>query len=237
MSSHLRTKSLVVAAALLVSAPLLASQEAGKAKQKDVAKAVPAAAVVQQTVSLPVTGLTKEDASKVQTTLTAMTHEMWVCPGCKGMQEEKGTCTSCKKDLVAKAMPVLSRVAPDLQHGTLDFALNEGMHVKLSELERALGSGAVKVDPAKLVLADSTMLYVQGPPSAEAAKKLEQSLKASKLFESMHVEHKADSRDYHIKAVASEEGPTHAALAKAIEAVGDGFKLIDVGWVAPKRIG
>jgi len=237
MLLQLRTRALVLAAVALAAAPLVAGQQASQGKQEGAAKPAAASAAVQQTVSLPVTGLTKEETSKVQTALTALQHKMWCCQDCKHIQDEKGTCTSCKKELVAETLPVLSKVTADVQQATLTFVLHEGMRIQLSEVQRTLGTGQVKVDPAKLVLAKDSVLYVQGPPSEEAAKKLEQALKASKLFERVEIQHKADSRDYHVQTVAAAKAPTHAEVTKAVEGVGDGFKLTDVGWFAPKPVG
>lgn len=236
MSLHLRNGSWIAAAMLLAATPLLAGQQAGKPQQEKPGKPV-AAAAAQHTVLVAVDGLTQEASAKVQTELSAMTHAMWVCPGCEHMQAEKGTCASCKKDLVSKAMHVLGKVTADAKAEALSFSVNEGMHVRLSELERTLAKEDVKVDPARLALAGGTTLYIQGPATPEATAKLEAALKSSKLFEQVDVQHKADSKDYHVLVVAAEKVPSHADVAKAIERVGDGFKLTDVGWFAPKRVG
>lgn len=237
LSIQMKFRPLIVMALAMATVPLLASQEAGKAKQDPAAKPVAASAVVVQPVSVPLTGLTQDGVQKVQTALTALKHPMWCCPGCKDMQEEKGTCAACKKDLVSESLPVLGSVTADATKATLTFALHEGMRLKLSELDRALAAGSAKVDQAKLTLGSNAVLYIQGPGAAEDAKKLESELRASKLFASMDFQHKADSRDYHILVNAGEKPVSHGDLAKAVEKVGSGFKLTDVAWNAPKRLG
>lgn len=236
MTLTLRACCVMVVAGGLLAAPALAGQQAGKAKQEGAARPVAASAAVPLVVDLPVTGMTEDDTDRIQSALGSLEHEMWICKACRHMQEEKGSCDSCQKDLVAETMPVLNEVTADVQHNTLSFSVNEGMRIQLSEVQRALGAGQVKVDPAKLLLESHTLLYVQGPPSEEAAKKLEQSLKTSKLFEKMELRHEADSRDYHVEVFAVAKAPSHAEVAKTIERVGDGFKLTDVAWLAPKRV-
>jgi hypothetical protein len=225
---------------MLFIAPLLAAQDKDTAKpaqERATAKATPAAAPVQSKFSLPVTGLTADNAKKVQTALEAVSHTAWTCPDCKMSQETKGQCTQCKVDLVSQAHKCLGNVKADAAGGTISAVLNPGAQVKLSEVERALGSASVKLDGAKLTMVGSTQLLVQGPGTAEAAKKFEEGMKSAKLFESMEIEHKADSRDYVITTRAGANAPTHATLTSAIaRAGGEGFKLVDIVWVGPKSV-
>lgn len=236
----------VAVAIALAAAPLLAFQEPAKqdpakqdqTKPKPEATARPAAAPARLApVSVPITGLTAENAEKAKTALTALKQPVWVCAGCKDMADAKGTCAACKTELTAENMAVFSNVTPDAKAGTLNFTLSEGLRVHLSELERALGAAGAKIDSSKLTLAGNSMLMVQGPTTAEDAKKLEAALKSSKLFSSVQIEHKPESRDYRILVAPGEKSPSHADIAKAIEQVGNGFKLADVGWYAPKRLG
>lgn len=229
-----------MASAMLFTAPLLAAQEKGATKpaqERETAKATPASAAVQSKFSLPVTGLTADNAEKVQTALAAVSHTAWTCPDCKMSQEAKGQCTQCKVDLVSQTHKCLGSVKADAAGGTISAVLNPGAQLKLSEVERALGSASVKLDAAKLTVIGNTQLLVQGPGTAEAAKKFEEGMKSAKLFESMEIEHKADSRDYVVSTRAGASAPTHAALASAItRAGGEGFKLVDVIWVGPKSV-
>ena len=223
--------------------PAPAKQEPAKPQEKPKQypakpEARPAAAPARMApVSVPVTGLTPEGIEKVKTSLTALKQPVWVCPACKEMSDAKGTCAACKKELTAENLPVFATVTPDAKAGTVNFTLAEGLRVNLSELERALATGGAKVDTAKLTLPGNSALMVQGPTSEEDAKKLEAALKSSKLFSNVQIEHKPESRDYKIMATAGEKAPTQAEIAKAIEQVGNGFKLVDVGWYAPKRLG
>ena len=221
--------------------PAPAKQEPAKPQEKpkqEAPAAKPASAPARMApVSVPVTGLTPEGIEKVKTSLTALKQPVWVCPQCKEMSDMKGTCPACKKDLTAENLPVFATVTPDAKAGTVNFTLAEGLHVNLSELERALATGGAKVDTAKLTLAGNSTLMIQGPTSEEDAKKLETALKSSKLFSNVTIEHKPESRDYKIIAMAGEKAPTQAEIAKAVEQVGNGFKLVDVGWYAPKRLG
>ena len=243
---HRSFRPSVAMAIALVAAPLMALQEPVKqdpakqdpAKPKPEATARPAAAPARLApVSIPITGLTAENAEKAKTALTALKQPVWVCTECKEVADAKGTCAACKKELTAEHVAVFSNVAPDAKAGTLNFTLSEGLRVHLSELERALGASGAKVDTSKLALSGNSMLMIQGPTSEEDAKKLEAALKSSKLFGNVQIEHKPESRDYRVLVTPAEKAPTHGDIAKAIEQVGNGFKLADVGWYAPKRLG
>src|SRR5688572_24846164 len=223
----------IAVAIALASAPLLAMQEPAKqdpAKQQEKPKpeapakpeARPASAPARLApVSIPVTGLTPEGVEKAKTALTALKQPVWICAACKEVADAKGTCTACKGELTAENLPVFANVAPDAKAGTVNFTLSEGLRVHMSDLERALATGGAKVDLTKLTLPGNSMLLIQGPTSEEDAKKLESALKASKMFSSVQIEHKADSRDYRILAVAAEKPPSHADIAKAVEQVGN----------------
>jgi len=237
MSRSLRIGTLCMASAMFFTAPLLAAQDKGTPKPAQEAKATPASAPAQAKVSLPVTGLTAENAEKVQTALAGVSHTAWTCPGCKATSDAKGQCAPCKTDLVSETHKCLGNVKADAAGGTISAVLNPGAQLKLSEVERALGSASVKLDGAKLSLVGNTQLLVQGPGSAADAKKFEEGLKASKLFESVEITHKADSRDYVVSARAMANAPTQAAIASAItKAGGEGFKLVDVVWMGPKTV-
>lgn len=235
MSRTRQLATLCMASAVLLSAPLLAAQD--KRATDKPAKAVPAAAAAQQKVSLPVTGLTADNAEKVQTALAALAHTAWTCPGCKATQDARGQCAACKVDLVSESHKSLGSVKADAAGGTISAVLNPGTRLKLSEVERALGGASVKLEGAKLTVIGNTQLLVQGPGTAEAAQKFEQGLKSARLFESVEIEHEADSRDYVVTTRAGADAPTHAALVSAIaRAGGEGFKLVDVIWVGPKSV-
>jgi len=229
-----------MASVMFVTAPLLAAQDKGTTKpaqEREAVKATPASAAVQAKVSLPVTGLTADNAEKVHSALAAVSHTAWTCPDCKMSQDAKGQCAHCKVDLVSETHKCLSDVKADAAAGTISAVLNPGAQLKLSEVERALGSASVKLDGAKLAVGGQTQLLVQGPGTPEAAKKFEEGLKTAKLFESMEIEHKPDTRDYVITTRAGANAPTHAALASAItRAGGEGFKLVDVIWLGPKSM-
>lgn len=233
-----------MASAMFITAPLFA-QDKGTDKpaptqkpvaERDTGKPTPASATAQK-FSVPVTGLTAENAEKIQTSLAALSHTAWACPDCKMSQETKGKCTSCNVDLVSGSHKCLSNVKVDAAGGMVNATLNPGAMLKLSELERALGGASVKLDPAKLTLSGNTQLHIQGPGSAADAKKFEEGMKTAKIFESMEIKHEGDSRDYVITTQASANAPTKAAVASAItRAGGEGFKLVDVVWVGPKQM-
>lgn len=244
MSRSLRIGSFLSASALLCVAPLFAAQDKGTEKPKDppaaqgekkpVAASAPAA---QAKLSIPVTGLTADNAEKVQTSLAALSHTAWACPACKLVADEAGQCPQCKKDLASQPQKSLANVKADAAGGTITAMLSPGAMVKLSDVERALGGASVKLDPAKLTLAGHTKLIVQGPGDAATAKKLEEGLKTAKLFESVEIKHAADSREYVIAAQAGANAPTKEAAAAALaRAGGENFKLVDVVWVGPKRV-
>ena len=243
MSRSLRIGTYCTTAALLLVAPLFAAQERGTDKpvdkpaaQSERGKPTPASAPAQQKISRPVTGLTAENAEKAQTSLVALSHTLWTCSECKMTSDEEGQCPHCKQDLASTPHKSLTNVRADASAGTITAMLNPGAMVKLSEVERALKSASVTLDPAKLTLTGHTKLIVQGPGDAAGARKLEEGLKAAKLFESMEIEHEVDSREYVIAVRSAANAPTKSAAASAItRAGGEGFKLVDVVWIAPQR--
>lgn len=233
MSLKSRFGILTLASALSMATPLLATQDTGKAKP---AATRPATAAVQLKLSIPLTGLSAENAEKVHAALGELAYTAWSCPDCKMTQDLKGQCTHCKKELTALALKCLAEIKADAAGGLVTANLNMGTQVKLSDIEHALAGASVKLDAAKLTLSGTTQLLVQGPGSADAAKKFEQSLKTAKLFETMEIKHAVDSRDYVISARIGTTATTQAALVSAIAHAGEGFKLVDVVWIAPKQV-
>jgi hypothetical protein len=238
MSFHPQFRSLAVAAAVVLAAPLLTAQEGVKPKQegaKNPVAAQPAAATVQAPVNLQLSGLAKENVEKVQTALAGLSRKAWMCTECKSVHADKGKC-DCGKELVSETVHQLGNIKLDPATGAASFMVTDGMDVKLSELERALAATPAKVDAEKMLLAGNLVLYVEGPPSAEAAKKLEDSMKTLKGLESLGMRHENESRDYQVTARASGKGVPRTDVVKTVQGAGEGFKLKDVAWTAAKRV-
>jgi len=168
---------LVFLLAALVASPALGMQ--GKAKKKKKEAANPAAKVE---FTLAVSGLTKENLSGVQETLAQLSAEDFQCPGCGAAKPEAGECEACGKALEKHSQAIFRNVTRG--KGTMTFRLAPRVHVRLSQIEEALGDGPARVQREKSDFGKkATLVYARasGASSADDAAGLEKAFHAAGL--------------------------------------------------------
>lgn len=213
-----------VLVALCMTGPVIAGQAQGTTQQKkpdakpaesvQAASKKPAATATEITV--PVTGLTADGASKVQGALTEMSAQVWTCAGCHVEEQAAGTCGDCGADLARESLPVLDKVQVAADAGTLRFALRPNRMLSLNELDATLRKNAVAVDGARMPLAGTSTLVLTGLTEKQVAE-MEKALVDSKMFASARGTYDAASKQMRIRATAAQAAPTRAAVALMIE--------------------
>ena len=204
------------------------------AKQGE-AKPVPAAAPISKStakveIAIPVQGLTQENAAKAKTALEGLQASVYACPGCKAEFEKAGNCTACKTALQPLKAPILARVAPAADNTAITVQTNEGMQIKLSEIERALATDSIKIDKTKMSIPGQATLVVSGATSAEQATAVQKALDESKLFQRVNAKVDESSKKLMIHVAAASTPATRAKLEEALAKAGGTYKLEDVVW-------
>ncbi len=200
-------------------------------QEKPVAKE--ASAAVHASVGIPLTGVTKDNATKIHDALQKISHAGYHCPKCQAASPQEGTCKMCnvalEKDATAK--PVAKNVQIDAEKGLLKFALDAGQRVKLSEIEQAAKANGASVNRADYLVPSFSHILVTGPANAESAKKLEKVLTEAKVFTSVTVG--VDEAAKTLYVTPGEGSAKLAAVTAAIEKPGTDFKVQDVLFAAP----
>jgi hypothetical protein len=202
------------------------------AKQGE-AKPVPAAAPISKSankveIAVPVQGLTQENASKVKGDLEKLEASVYACGACKAEYEKAGDC--CKAALKPVKAPILARVAPAADNTAITVQTNEGMQLKLSEIERALSANSVKIDKTKMTIPSQATLVVSGATSAEQGTAIQKALDESKAFQRVNVKVDDASKRAMIHVTAAATPATRAKLEEALAKAGGSYKLEDVIW-------
>lgn len=201
------------------------------AKAPEAAARPPQAPGVQ--LSLPVSGLAKENAAKVESALTALSREFYACDACHSEHAQKGKCPGCGVEMTAHKAPLLkeAKAAPD--KGTVALTTNPGCELKLSQVERALKSASAQIDAAKMTLAGKSVLLFPNAASQEEAMALGKMLADAGLFQTTRANFDAASKSIHVEVSAGATAPTRAAVDAALEKAGSKLRLADVVWGTP----
>lgn len=217
--------------------PKPAQRGGEKGEKKDGKQEKPKAApvVVTTPLSIPLTGVTADNASKAQAAIQAVAHPLWKCATCGHTQDDKGACPKCKTDLTLDkaGAPVLKTVAVDGASGAMQLTLDKGQNLHLDEIERALKPLSITVNTRQLVVPSFSRLFVSAPvdpKEGEAA--IERALAGSKLFTGANA-HFNDHRKQFAVLVQSAGTATFGDAAAAVEKCGKDYKLVDVAWIAP----
>jgi len=180
-------------------------------------------------LSLTVSGLTKDNLSKVKDSLTGMASHSFNCDACKVEQATAGNCPKCQAPLKATQHTMFKAVTPSADTGMIALTLDPAATVRLSEVESALGKNSVKIDPAKMTLPGRSRLVVQGV-TADAAPAIEKALTDAKLFDEVKTKFDSTTNELLVMVRAGASAPTRAKVSAAIEAAKG--KLSDVVWAA-----
>lgn len=210
--------------------------ERGEGKPAPPAKRAAAAAPLvraKDSVSLvlPVAGLSEDSAQAVEAELLALTSNTFQCPACKAEFAGAGECGKCARALERSADRLVKSAKAATAEHQLSLQSNEGMTLRLSDLERLLAAHSAQFEPSELKLPGKCTLVVKGVSQAEQAAAIEKAL-SPKLFEKANAK-AADGR-LEIRVVAGTDAPSRAIVQAAIATAGPGFTLADVVWNQPR---
>lgn len=218
-------KTLITASVLALAAfPAVAMQDHTKPTAKPAEAAMAKAAKTE--VKLAVTGLTEENAPRIESALTALKQKLYVCPGCDATKAAAGKCPPCRADLVAQDVPVFEQVAVSDDENQIELELNRATMVRLSQIENTLKSQSVEIDREELPLGPHACLVYQGKTEADA-ETLEAAFKSAAIADA-RATFDATKREIHVVI------PSGRATYSTIEEVGANaetpIKLTDVIW-------
>lgn len=182
-----------------------------------------------------VTGLTKDNESKVKEALGALTASRYVCETCKVDKAAAGKCPKCSGDLAMKKKPVLqgSSALPD--QSSVSVTVATGSSLSYSELESALAKNSVHIDPAKFLVTGKAELILRGG-MADAVPTIQKALADAKLFEQVKASFDAAKSEIEVQVTSGASAPSRAKLASVIEASGTKLHLDDVVFGAASKI-
>jgi len=168
--------------AFALTAPLLAQEQ--KPASKGQAKAGEGAAlqdkkptqVSNAELAIATEGLTQENAAAVETTLSKVSIDVFRCPDCKAVQAKEGECSACAVPLERAPVAAFQHVRVNGTKGTIGLHLTQGVQVRLTQIEQALGTSGVTVDRERLAIGPGAGLVFRGASSAEAATLLDGAL-------------------------------------------------------------
>ncbi len=229
-----------IALALIVSGGFAAAQtqnppkpeEKPKPAQDEKAKPVPAASPVVMSktkaeVAIPVTGLTAENAAKVETALKGLQANLYDCAGCHAKFEKAGSC--CNAALKAESQPVVDQATIAADQGKVTIVTKEGMQLRLSDIERALGACSIKIDNSKLTIPGNAVIVVAGVGNDEQAKAIQKSLEEGKFFQRVKVTPATDGTGL-VEVTAGTPAASKAKVEESIAKVAPAHKVQDVIW-------
>lgn len=209
------------------------SKPAGQ--QPEQKKLADAAATKASAMSIPLTGVTADNAAKITAAVQAIMHTSvnWKCASCAMTQEAKGQCPTCKKDLAENK--VTSKAAKDVKldpaKGTMSIALAPGQTMDSAELARTLTAQSVTLNERQLAVTAYSKLYIAAPEGAKDAVK--KALVDTKLFTGVAV-HFNDTKKSYVALIEGVSGsPTYGDTATALEKAGQEYHLSGIAWTAP----
>jgi len=221
-----RTLLALVAAGSVLAAQAKPAQEPTKPKE---AVAVKAAPVTELRFS--VTGLTKDNLSKVKESLTTLSFQTYVCDTCKYEQSTAGKCTKCNMDLKAEKKPLFAGAMPSPDDNSITLSMDQGHPTRLSDIESALKKNSINIDYAKFPIIGKAHLVIRGG-TADNVAAVEKAITDSKLFEEVHAQWDATASEIHVAVKSGAMPPTRAKVTSAIEGSGLKVTFADVIWGA-----
>jgi hypothetical protein len=213
--------------ALLLLAPAaLGAQEGTKPKPEAVKPKEAQVTLPARELSVPVAGLTAENASALRDELKALTMQAYTCAPCKVEQAKEGACPKCKAALKAETRAYFTLVQPAPDQERLALTLDPRVSLPLSRLERLLAEHDLEI--GELALPGSLELLVRAPQSIDAAA-LKLTLEDAKLFEAVEVRADPAANQWLVSARSGKKPPTRAQLTTAL--AGPKAQLVDVIFV------
>ena len=195
-------------------------------------KAAPAPQASMASPSVPVTGVTADNAEKVTKALKDYSNTVWQCMSCKEMTHEAGTC--CGKEKTAQTGTAFATVKIDPATSMPTFTVAPSHEVKLSEIERLLSANNIKVARDKMAFGTSTELVISPVADQAAADAIKKALIDAKVFEQIDIQVPAGHKEAHLVVLkAGASAPTEARVKETLAKANASASLADVAWSAP----
>jgi hypothetical protein len=225
-----------VALVLLTLGPLAQAQTGTEPKKQEpqpAAKVIPASmrlTKVKADLAIPATGLTAENAAKLKTNLEALNTHIYSCAACSERFAMAGTCPGCQGNLKEENKPIFSQVTVTPEQSTVKFQTNEGMQVRLSDIERAFKASGASIDNQKLTIGGNATLYVAGATSDEAATTIQKALQEGKLFQRASAAIDPLNKQTRISVSAGSTAPSRASIDGVLAKIDPNYKVTEVIW-------
>jgi hypothetical protein len=174
-----------------------------------------------------VTGLTKDNESKVKEGLTSLSASRYVCETCKVDKAAAGKCPKCNTDLAMKKKPVLQGSSTMADQSSMSVTVAPGNSLSYADLESALAKNSVHIDPAKFPVAGKAELILRGG-MADAVPTIQKALADAKLFDQVKASFDPAKSEIAVQVMAGATAPTRAKVASVIEASDAKLHLADV---------
>ncbi len=223
-----------LALAFVATGAVLSAQEEKKDPHAGVTKQASATVPGKTELRFNVTGLTKDNVTKVKDSLTALSFQTYICPGCKYEQSTAGKCAPCNSDLKAEKKPLLSGATPSPDDSSITLTLDQARSVRLSEIENALKGSSVQIANDKFPIIGQANLVVRGATEQDVPT-VEKALRDAKLFEEVKATFDKTTNEIHVMVRAGATPPMRSAVASAIDKAGVKATLGDVVWGKPAK--
>lgn len=212
--------------------PAPAPQNAPAATPPKAAPAPQAATTAAASPSVPVTGVTADNADKVTKALKDYSNTVWKCMSCSKMTHEAGEC--CGKETTAQTGMAFATVKIDPATSMLTFTVAPAHEIKLSEIERLLTANNIKVARDKMSFGTSTELVISPVADQAAADAIKKALIDAKVFEQIDIQVPAGHKEAHLVVLkAGASAPTEARVKETLAKANSSASLADVAWSAP----
>ena len=221
-----RTLLALVAAGSVLAAQAKPAQEPTKPKEAVAAKVAPAPVTE---LRFSVTGLTKDNLSKVKESLTTLSFQTYTCDACKYEQSTAGKCAKCSADLKAEKKPLFAGAMPSPDDNSITLTMDQGHPTRFSDIESALKKNSINIDYTKFPITGKAHLVIRGG-TADNVAAVEKAITDAKLFEEVHAQWDATANEIHVAVKSGATPPTRAKVTSAIEGSGLKVQFADVIW-------
>lgn len=184
-------------------------------------------------LTVPLKGLSKDNATKVETALAKLERNAFRCPTCEYFSAKEGECPGCGAALVAdKAGILLREVKIDPEKGVAMFGVAGRAGVRLSEIDAILKPTGVTIDRSQLLIVPFTRITLTGIESKENGEAIEKALRDAKLFDTVKAAFDPDHKMGVLIVGGTKKAPSFEALSAVIGKAGEDFAITEVSWIA-----
>jgi hypothetical protein len=181
-------------------------------------------------LELPVTGLTAENAPRVEKGLAALTLRGFVCPVCDHGRLEAGDCKSCQVGLEAGQIRLVKEVEVSVGEAAVECRLARVAAIRLSEIETVLRRAGVGLEGASVPLPGPATLVFRGG-SDDGVAVVRRTLTEAGLYGAVRVSEHAATGEVLAHVNRGRGGaPTRGKVAAAFSARPTSPQLVDVEW-------